>query len=114
MRIRYSLKAALLIGMRCDHPDIEDFLKIKQNNDKIKMANISILFTHEFMRAVITGSDYKLHFFVPETGEHIERTINAKDFFHKFCENNSDWAEPKNIGQYDGDIIFKQLELLES
>ncbi len=33
------------------------------------------------MRAVLANEDYKLHFFVPETGEHIERTINAKDFF---------------------------------
>jgi len=28
-------RAAIMVGLRCDHPDIEEFLKIKQNDEKL-------------------------------------------------------------------------------
>ncbi len=90
-------RAALLIGLNCDHPDIEEFLNIKQNNDKIQAANISILFTDDFMRAVEQGNEYYLHFFTNATGEHIEKLINAREFFKLFAEKQWDYAEPGAI-----------------
>ena len=87
-------RAALLIALNCDHPDIEEFLDIKKNNDKIQAANISICFTDEFMHAVETNQDFTLRFKVDATGEEITKVIRAKDFFKKFCESQYDWAEP--------------------
>ncbi len=92
-----SRRGALLIALDCTHPDIEDFLTIKQNNDKVQGANISIKFTDEFMNAVENNQDIKLYFKVNATGEEIAKTINAKEFFMKFCEAQYDYAEPGAI-----------------
>jgi len=87
-------RAALLIGLNCDHPDIEEFLEVKKNNDKIQSANISILFTNEFMACVKNNDTYQLKFKVESTGQFVEKIINARDFFMKFCEVNHQWGEP--------------------
>lgn len=92
-----SRRGALLIALDCNHPDIEEFLTIKQNNDKVQGANISIKFTDEFMNAVENNQDVKLYFKVSATGEEITKTINAKEFFMKFCEAQYDYAEPGAI-----------------
>lgn len=87
-------RAAIIIGLNCSHPDIEEFLDIKQNNDKIQSANISILFTDAFMRCVEENDNFTLRFDVPETGEKIRKKINARAFFKKFASKCNDWAEP--------------------
>lgn len=86
--------AAIMIGLNCSHPDIEEFLHIKETNHKLEHMNISILFTDEFMQAVRDGKDYTCSFFVPETGEKIEKTINAKEFFKRFCKVNWNYGDP--------------------
>lgn len=92
-----SRRGALLIALDCNHPDIEEFLTIKQNNDKVQGANISIKFTDDFMKAVSDNQDVRLYFKVNATGEEIVKTINAKEFFMKFCEAQYDYAEPGAI-----------------
>lgn len=87
-------RAAILISLNCDHPDIEEFLTIKQNNDKIQGANISICFTDDFMTSVISNENFELHFKNEENGEEVKKEINARDFFRKFCEAQHDWGEP--------------------
>ena len=87
-------RGAILIAMDCNHPDIEDFLTIKQNNDKVQGANISIKFTDEFMQAVKGNKDVQLYFKVKATGEEITKTINASKFFTKFAEAQHGFAEP--------------------
>ena len=87
-------RSAILISLNCDHPDIEEFLTIKQNNDKIQGANISICFTDDFMTSVISNENFELHFKNEENGEEIKKEINARDFFRKFCEAQYDWGEP--------------------
>lgn len=87
-------RAAILISLNCDHPDIEEFLIIKQNNDKIQGANISICFTDDFMTSVISNENFELHFKNEENGEEVKKEINARDFFRKFCEAQYDWGEP--------------------
>lgn len=87
-------RSALLIALDCTHPDIEEFLTIKQNNDKIQGANISIKFTNEFMEAVKHGEDVTLRFDNEEADVHVERKINAAEFFHKFAEAQREWCEP--------------------
>lgn len=87
-------RAAILISLNCDHPDVEEFLTIKQNNDKIQGANISICFTDDFMTSVISNENFELHFKNEENGEEVKKEINARDFFRKFCEAQYDWGEP--------------------
>lgn len=87
-------RGALMISISCDHPDIEDFITIKSDLDKITKANLSIRVTDEFMRAVENDSTYTLSFTREETGEEIKKTIKAKELFDKFCYMNWDYGEP--------------------
>lgn len=87
-------RGALMISISCDHPDIEDFITIKSDLDKITKANLSIRVTDEFMRAVESDSTYTLSFTREETGEEIKKTIKARELFDKFCYMNWDYGEP--------------------
>lgn len=87
-------RGALMISISCDHPDIEDFITIKSDLDKITKANLSIRVTDEFMRAVENDSTYTLSFIREETGEEIKKTIKARELFDKFCYMNWDYGEP--------------------
>lgn len=87
-------RGAQMVGLNCSHPDIYEFLHIKQNEEKLSSMNISILFTDEFMEAVRDDKEYTLHFHAESTGENIERTIRARDFFREFCETQWDWGDP--------------------
>ena len=93
----HGRRAAEMVGLNCEHPDIEEFLKIKQTNHKLEFMNISILFTKPFMDAVKKKETFKLHFTVKETGETIERDIDAAKFFHEFALTQWDWGDPGSI-----------------
>ena len=94
-------RAALMVGLNCDHPDIEEFLTVKQNNTKVQSANLSILYTDEFMEAVKNDAEFELRFDLPASGSHpeekIRRKIKARDFFKKFCEAQFNFAEPGGL-----------------
>jgi len=87
-------RGALMLSMPVNHPDIEDFINIKSDLNKITNANISVRVDDEFMEAVKNNSDYELTFTRPESGQIISKTVNAKELFHKICEMNWNYAEP--------------------
>lgn len=87
-------RGALMISIPCDHPDLEEFIGLKSDLNKITKANISVRITDEFMKAVMDDKPYKLTYHRDETGETIEKEVRAKEIFHKFCEMNWDYAEP--------------------
>lgn len=90
-------RSAIMVGLDCRHPDIEEFLHIKETNHKLESMNISIKFTDDFFKALQDDKPWRLHFEVPETGEKIEREINAREFFKHFCQVNADWGDPGAI-----------------
>ena len=83
-----------MISISCDHPDIEEFITIKSDLNKITKANLSIRVTDKFMQAVDYDTTYTLSYVREETGEKIERKVRAKELFDKFCYMNWDYAEP--------------------
>lgn len=87
-------RGAMMVGLHCSHPDIYEFLHIKQREEKLSSMNISILFTDAFMEAVKENKPYTLRYTVEATGEKIEKTIQARDFFQEFCETQWDWGDP--------------------
>lgn len=87
-------RGALMISLNCNHPDLEEFIEIKSDLQKITKANISIRITDKFLEAVKNNSDYDLEFTRIETGEKISKTINARKIFNKFAKMNWDYAEP--------------------
>lgn len=87
-------RGALMISLACDHPDIEEFIEIKSDLERVTKANISIRITDKFMEAVENNEDFVLSFTREETDDTITKTINARELFHKICEMNWDYAEP--------------------
>lgn len=87
-------RGALMISLGCNHPDLEEFIDIKTDLNKITKANISIRVTDEFMRAAALGEHYDLTFVRKETGEEIVKTVFAPDIFDKLCKNNWNYGEP--------------------
>ena len=82
------------IHVSCEHPDLEEFIGVKSDLDKVTKANISVRITDKFMAAVKNKQPFTLSFTRSETGETITKTIDAYEMFHKLCEMNWDYAEP--------------------
>ena len=87
-------RGALMLNLDCDHPDIEDFINVKNDLSKVTYANISVNIDDKFMKAVENDGDYELHFEVEATGEVISNTIKAKELFRTLARNNWNMAEP--------------------
>ena len=53
-----------MISMDVNHPDIEDFIDIKTDLDRVTKANISVRINDEFMEAVLNKTMYECKFIV--------------------------------------------------
>lgn len=87
-------RGALMISLRCDHPDIKKFITVKSDLSKVNFANISVMVSDAFMEAVQEDDDWELRFERPETGEVITETVKAKELFDLLCSQNWDFGEP--------------------
>lgn len=87
-------RGALMISIDCTHPDLEEFIGIKSDLNRVTKANISVKITDKFMVAVQQRKPFTLEFIREETGEHIVKTVDAYEMFHKLCQMNWDYAEP--------------------
>lgn len=87
-------RGALMLSISCDHPDLEEFIEIKSDLNKINKANLSVRITDEFMNAVQKDEPFTLSFTREETGEVIQKEVRAKEVFMKLCELNWRVAEP--------------------
>lgn len=87
-------RGALMISIRSSHPDLEQFIDIKTTEGSVDKANVSIEIDNAFMIAVRENTPYRLHFTVEDTGEVIEKMVDAKALYLKLVQNNVDWAEP--------------------
>ena len=87
-------RGALMISIDCSHPDVEEFIDLKTDLEKVTKANISVRIHENFMEAVKKNEEYLLHYTRKATGEVIERRINARDLFRRIAETNWDYAEP--------------------
>lgn len=109
-------RGALMLSMPVNHPDIEDFITIKSDLNKITNANVSVRVDNAFMRAVLRDDYYTCSFTRPESGETITKQIKAKELFHKICEMNWNYAEPgilfwdtitqRTLLEHDSDFEF--------
>ena len=87
-------RGALMISIDCTHPDLEKFITVKSDLNKVTSANISVRVTDRFMVAVKNDEDWELYYKRNETGEEIKKTVKARDIFDLLCRNNWDYAEP--------------------
>lgn len=84
-----SRRGAMMATMRCDHPDIEDFITAKSDAARLRMFNVSVLVTDAFMEAVKNDGSWELKF-----GDKIYKTVEARDLWNKIMKSTYDYAEP--------------------
>ncbi|SIS60220.1 ribonucleoside-diphosphate reductase class II [Roseivivax lentus] len=84
-----SRRGAMMATMRCDHPDIEDFISAKADSARLRMFNLSVLVTDPFMEAVKADADWQLVF-----GGKVYRTLKARDLWNRIMRATYDYAEP--------------------
>ncbi len=84
-----SRRGAMMATMRCDHPDIEDFITAKSDAARLRMFNMSVLVTDPFMEAVKADQSWDLIF-----GDKVYRTVQARDLWNKIMQATYDYAEP--------------------
>ena len=87
-------RGALMLSLSCEHPDLEEFIGVKSDLNRVTKANISIRITDKFMVAVKNRQPFTLSFTRTETGETITKEVDAYSIFKRICEMNWDYAEP--------------------
>lgn len=93
-------RGAMMATLRCDHPDIEDFIEAKRDPRELRHFNLSVLVSDAFMEAVRADSDWPLVF--PEPGSasdkvsagSMSRVVRARDLWQRVLRANYDCAEP--------------------
>jgi ribonucleoside-diphosphate reductase alpha chain len=84
-----SRRGAMMATMRCDHPDVEDFVAAKADPARLRMFNVSVLATDAFMEAVKADGPWELTF-----GGQVYKTIRARDLWNRMMRATYDYAEP--------------------
>ena len=76
--------------LRCDHPDIEEFIRAKRNQGSLTGFNISVGITDAFMEALSKEDD---SFDLTFEGK-VYKTISANELWEEIMSSTWDWAEP--------------------
>jgi len=84
-----SRRGAMMATLRCDHPDIEQFISAKSDPARLRMFNMSVLVTDPFMEAVKADGPWDLVF-----GDKVYHTVQARDLWNKIMRATYDYAEP--------------------
>ncbi|RLK08245.1 adenosylcobalamin-dependent ribonucleoside-diphosphate reductase [Ruegeria conchae] len=84
-----SRRGAMMATMRCDHPDIEQFITAKSDPARLRMFNMSVLVTDPFMEAVKADGPWDLVF----DGK-VYHIVQARDLWNKIMQATYDYAEP--------------------
>jgi ribonucleoside-diphosphate reductase alpha chain len=87
-------RGALMITMDVAHPDIQEFIKVKQDLAHVTGANISVRLSDEFMQAAEQGKPFDLRWPIDSAQPEIIKTIDARELWNTIitCAHNS--AEP--------------------
>lgn len=118
-------RGAMMGILRCDHPDIEEFIAAKSDPKELRHFNISVLVTDEFMQAVKENRDWELVFPVEDEdrtdvvyrrwsgdGEKVRcrivKQVKAQDLWERIIKSAYDYAEPGVIFE---DTINRQNNL---
>ena len=84
-----SRRGAMMATMRCDHPDIEQFIAAKREPGRLRNFNLSVLVTDPFMAAVEADGDWPLVF-----EGRTYRSVRAAGLWDAIMRATYDYAEP--------------------
>lgn len=82
-------RGAMMATLRCDHPDIEAFIKAKSDPKRLRNFNLSVLITDRFMEAVRQDTSWDLTW----EGQ-VLRTVAARDLWGSILRQTYEAAEP--------------------
>ncbi len=84
-----SRRGAMMATLRCDHPDIEEFIEAKSDPARFRNFNLSVLVTDAFLDAVRDDHQWNLVF-----GGKVYRTLPARALWERIMRSTYDFAEP--------------------
>ncbi|WP_258104690.1 adenosylcobalamin-dependent ribonucleoside-diphosphate reductase [Marinoscillum sp. MHG1-6] len=87
-------RGALMLTIEVTHPDIEEFITVKQDLTRVTGANISVRVTDEFMKAVDQDKEFALRWPVDATLPQVQKTVSAVDLWNKIIKCAHNTAEP--------------------
>ena len=84
-----SRRGAMMATLRCDHPDIEEFIAAKRDPSRLRNFNLSVLVTDAFMAAVKADAGWPLVF-----AGRTYKTVRAGALWDQIMRSTYDYAEP--------------------
>ena len=91
-------RGALMLTLSVHHPEVMNFITVKNDRTKVTGANVSLKLTREFFDAVKNDKEYELRFPVDykESGMTplVSQTIKAQDVWRAIIKNAHHHAEP--------------------
>ena len=87
-------RGALMISMDIRHPDIQEFVKMKQDLTKVTGANVSVKISDSFMKAVENNEMFSLQFPVDAEEPEYTMEIDAVTLWTAIVESATKTAEP--------------------
>jgi len=109
-----SRRGAMMATLRCDHPDVLEFIAAKADPDALHFFNLSVSVSDEFLRAVRDDGEWPLLFplmpgeqadssrcpvrrwpgFAEPVPCRVQRTLRAREIWERLLTMNHDSAEP--------------------
>jgi ribonucleoside-diphosphate reductase alpha chain len=107
-------RGAMMATLRCDHPDIEEFISAKQDCNELRSFNLSVLVTDELINAIQNDEDWQLVFPISNADDNdqhqtvmrqwsgdatpspcrVVKTISAKALWENIMHATYEYAEP--------------------
>ena len=87
-------RGAMMATLRCDHPDIEDFIEAKREPGRLRMFNLSVLVSDEFMKAVEDDAPWELFFRGLDGAKTTWKVQPARGLWDKIMRATYAYAEP--------------------
>lgn len=87
-------RGAEMITISVHHPDILDFIKIKNDETSVTGANISVRLSNEFLNAVKTNKEYELRWPVDSKLPKFSKKVSAKEIWKEIIHSSWLKAEP--------------------
>jgi ribonucleoside-diphosphate reductase alpha chain len=87
-------RGALMLTIDIAHPDVEDFITIKQNLTKVTGANISVRLSDEFMNAVVKDQNFTLRWPIDSENPAYTKVVKAKNLWETIISCAHNTAEP--------------------
>lgn len=87
-------RGALMLTMDIAHPDIEDFITVKQDLSKVTGANISVRLSDEFMTAVDKDAMFTLRWPINSDNPEYKKEVKARELWSTIIECAHNTAEP--------------------